>query len=383
MKICILTSSYPVETELSIGGIASFERDIAIKLAQKGNDIHVITPRQPGKDFNDDDVFVHRFSWGNKNKGVELSSLKIFSIKGLISIISVMFNGQITLYKLHKKYKFDILFAMWAVPAGFWSYIHKKITKTPYITWTLGSDIWDYGRNTLTKPVIKAVLRNSDKIFSDGFMLGKETTELAGKECSFLASTRDLSEIKSHSDFPKEKNKKNFIFVGRYHKNKGPDILLDAIKGLPDRIIKESQFHFFGGGEMESKLKQNCQSYGLDNVFINDFVGPEEIVGLLSGADYLIIPSREDSIPVILSDALQFQLPVIASQVGDTGELVQKYRIGFVFENENIVQLTGAIVEAFSKPKIDFTANFCEILELFDFNEVIATLDKTFKLLKE
>ena len=118
MKICILTSSYPVSSEITIGGIASFERDVAIELIKHGSLVHVIAPKQPGNDFKDENLQIHRFSWFRSHKGLELSSLKFSKFLDFISIISIIVMGLVAVFKLNSKYKFDITFAMWAVPAG-------------------------------------------------------------------------------------------------------------------------------------------------------------------------------------------------------------------------------------------------------------------------
>ena len=46
----------------------------------------------------------------------------------------------------------------------------------------------------------------------------------------------------------------------------------------------------------------------------------------------LILPSRIESIPVILSDALQLDCNLIVTDVGDMGPLVRSYRAGMVVD---------------------------------------------------
>ena len=51
-------------------------------------------------------------------------------------------------------------------------------------------------------------------------------------------------------------------------------------------------------------------------------------MGRLRWCDYLLIPSRIESIPVILSDAIQLGTPVIATEVGDMPAVFEEMAIG-------------------------------------------------------
>lgn len=172
--------------------------------------------------------------------------------------------------------------------------------------------------------------------------------------------------------------KKNYLFVGRYHKNKGPDILIRSISKLSKEVKRKTNFYFFGGGDMELELRGLKRKLKLNNLFINGFVGPEEIVYLLDNADFLIIPSREDSIPVILSDATQFHLPIIATDVGDTGNLVREFNIGSVVESENTVQLASAIEKTIHKTKSDYASGLERINNKFRIDQVAKKLSEDF-----
>ena len=42
-------------------------------------------------------------------------------------------------------------------------------------------------------------------------------------------------------------------------------------------------------------------------------------------------------------EAAKFRVPVIASDIGELGELTERYRVGFVFKAENASSLKGAL----------------------------------------
>ncbi|PIZ71114.1 hypothetical protein COY07_05570 [Candidatus Peregrinibacteria bacterium CG_4_10_14_0_2_um_filter_43_11] len=369
MKLFFCTSSYPAESNITIGSVASFEKDFVMELIKKNVEVFVITPKQPGDGFDEKHPKLHiiRYNWAGSKKGTELSSLNIFNPHDLWFAISIFWNGARAVLRLAKKEKPDFNFALWAVPAGFWVWICKKRFKVPYAVWTLGSDIWVYGRKFYTKPLIKMILRSADKLYSDGFLLGKETAKLGGQKCVFLPSTQKLTtEGIEKMQLPYKTEKINFLFIGRYHINKGPDVLLDAIALLPKEIGEKCHFHLFGGGDLEPLLFRKVKVLNLSNITINGFVNTTECSALLRHAHFLIIPSREDSIPVVLSDALQCHLPVIVAQVGDMKQLADEYGIGYSFPREDAKILAKYIQQAVNDDKENFRNKIDEVLKIFD-----------------
>lgn len=379
-KICLITSSYPAAEGVGLGSVASFERDYALLLADKGFEVHVFCPSQQGKDFQDENVKIHRFKWYRYDEDLELASLKMSKIKDLLALISIIIRGTFSLLRLSKKEKFDFNFCFWAVPAGLWAYVVKFFKGTPYSIWTLGSDIWVYGRDSKTKWIIRKILKKTAFLYSDGYGLLTETEELANKKGEFMPSVRNLKIVKSKPFYEFNKGVINFLFVGRYHVNKGPDVLLKAIYKLDPNFTEKAAFHFFGGGDMLEEMKTYKHSNDLQNVYINGFVGEEEIKYLFENSNYLIIPSREDSIPVILSDAGQFALPIIATNVGDLGKMVDKFKIGKVVESENINELSKSI-EKMIEETGTATYSFDDFDEVFNLEKAVSRFVKDYKKL--
>jgi len=65
-------------------------------------------------------------------------------------------------------------------------------------------------------------------------------------------------------------------------------------------------------------------------------------------ADYLLIPSRIESIPVVFSDAMKLGCPVIAMPVGDLPRLIEDHDCGIVAERSESDALAHALRTALS-----------------------------------
>lgn len=365
MKICIITSSYPINSKDASAGI--FVCDFASLLAQYGHEVVILTQLRDGLIEDDKEYKIVRYKWIGRSTA--LSSLKIWKPKDFIYTISFFYNGYKALKSILAKENIDHIFALWAVPSGLLALLAKRKLNINYSIWCLGSDIWFYGKNILTKGIVKKILESSTYNYADGIELCEEVTNLSQKYCCFLPTSRILNQQNEVTMNVSEK--KTFVFIGRYHPNKGPDLLLKSISLLDAKIAAQSIFHFYGGGEMENYMNTFVAENGLMNTFIHGYIDTTEIVTCLRQAHYLIIPSRYDSIPVIFSDSLQCQLPIIATDVGDTGSLIKKYNIGFVCEKENANELAKLIEKSFYVERSEFIENINEALKIFDVKNTV------------
>lgn len=149
-------------------------------------------------------------------------------------------------------------------------------------------------------------------------------------------------------DIPKGRT--NFLFIGRWYKEKGVDILLDAMNLLVKEEQRHAYLYLLGKGPLASFIQRKVRDYGLEDfVYIGGYVGPREVVAYMSVCDYLIIPSRVESIPVVFHDAMQVGIQVIAADVGDLGNVVREYRVGIVVPSENPIALKDAMRAAMQR----------------------------------
>ena len=337
-------------------------RDFANNLAQKATVI-VLTQRtsiheQPST--NEDGVLIIRFPWRGGDK--PLSTIKF--PKDILLIFSVIFQGLWALLKLKNKFKIDYALAFWAIPAGFWALCLKWFLNIPYSVWCLGSDIWDYKKNLVTRYILKLIFNQAHSVFADGYELKRDVELISGKICYFLPTSRCLPEhVSIHAEIRPDKN--NYLFIGRYHPNKGPDILLEAITQLEPFIREKVHFHFFGGGLIKESLEEFIKSNFLDDVVtLNGYIDEQHAVAYLKACNALIIPSRIESIPVVLSDALQTNCPIIATDVGDMGILLRDYNAGIVVPPESPEEIAKAITSDVLE-KRDYSLGRNKLLEVF------------------
>lgn len=360
--ILLITSSYPSSANDLRAAAGVFVRDFANNLAQQATVI-VLTQRTSEHEqscTNQDGVLIIRFPW----KGGETPLSTISFPKDTLLIFSVISQGLWSLLKLGYKYKIDYALAFWTIPSGFWALCLKWFLKVPYSVWCLGSDIWDYKKNPVTRYILKVIFNQAHLLFADGYNLKRDVELISGKICYFLPTSRHLPEhVPIHAEIRQGKN--NYLFIGRYHQNKGPDILLEAITLLEPFIRERVHFHFFGGGLIEENLKEFIKSRLLNDVVtISGYIDEQHAVAYLKVCNALIIPSRIESIPVVLSDALQTNCPIIATDVGDMGFLLRQYNAGMVVPPDSPKEIAKAITLDVIERR-DYSMGRNKLLEVF------------------
>jgi glycosyltransferase involved in cell wall biosynthesis len=373
MRICIATSSYPTQTENSFAGV--FARNFAMELVQRGNEVSVLTQDTGNPSLEDGGIEVFTFPW--LGKATPVSSLKPYYPLDVLKISLLLQRGKKQLVQHCLQRKVDLVLALWAIPAGYWGMEVQRYLGAPLAVWCLGSDIWTYGKLPILKLWIRRILKQCTYCFADGFSLAEQVSALSGRSCSFLPTTRILPR-EGLPELPFNPEKIHYVFIGRYHRNKGPDILLDAIHLIDRKMLSRIQFHFFGMGPLEEDLKRRVLQYGLkEYVTIQGPVDEYTMAALLRKCHALIIPSRIESIPVVLSDALQVDCDLIVTDVGDMGTLVRSYRAGIVVDKESPDKLKGAILDQLKGDQDEFREGRWKLYALFNLEKSVDTFLKS------
>lgn len=103
----------------------------------------------------------------------------------------------------------------------------------------------------------------------------------------------------------------------------------------------DMHFVMVGGGDDEAMLKDLAR--GLRNVTFTGFV--DNVGDYLASFDLFILPSRREGIGGILLDAMDQQLPIIASRVGGVPSIVGDRENGLLIDSDRPDQLEAAILE--------------------------------------
>jgi glycosyltransferase involved in cell wall biosynthesis len=360
MRIGIVTSSYAISpTDTVTAGV--FVRDLAHELASLGHQVHVLTPRKYGERVSSPLVIEYYFPWLGSEK--DLASASPRDLLTLLRYGTLVASGLLLVGQYAQAHALEALLAMWAIPSGIFSWATWKWHGIPYGVWALGSDIWARHKYPWGDRIVRTVLRDARFRFADGTRLADEVAQLAGAPCEFVPSVRRLQSVGNSESITFPPASRHFLFIGRYEHNKGPDILIETMRQLLDRGNK-AHLHMFGVGSLETHLRQKARGYE-QYIHIGGYAEPRTVVAYMRACDWLVIPSRLESIPLIFVDALQMCLPVIVTDVGDLGDLVRRFGVGKVVSAAEPRVLAITLQEALPCARVEFAGAWQEAQEAF------------------
>lgn len=361
-RILLITTSYPDQGE-GEAAAGTFVRDFAIALVEGGMEVQVVAPSLSSTLTSESGVAVTRFAVTK----LPLSLLNPKAPRDWTAILTTILAGQNAVLQACERCTPDHILALWALPSGAWAKRAGERYNIPYSTWALGSDIWSLRKAPVIRHYLGKVMQHAKHRFADGLQLSKDVTDICGEECEFLPSSRSFGPTS-----PREINGQppyRLAFLGRWHPNKGVDIFIDSLRGLsPQDWERISAIRVHGGGPLEAKVTQQCaalRNSGLP-VEIGGYLDQQGARELLNWADFIVIPSRIESIPVIFTDAMQACRPVIATPVGDLPHLIHSYQCGVLATEVDTLSLTSAIVHALNSSPTKFLAGVAEAASNFN-----------------
>jgi len=132
------------------------------------------------------------------------------------------------------------------------------------------------------------------------------------------------------------------VFVGRLGEEKGIRVLLEAWRSLPDKPLR-----IVGDGPLRAELEEISGRHKL-NVTFTGRLQRDEVAKIMGSAAVVILPSLcFEGLPMVAIEAFACGTPVIASQLGSLGEIVDD-RFGRRFEAGNATALAATVREVMS-----------------------------------
>jgi len=293
-------------------------------------------------------IFVKNLTSGGAEKQ---SVLLAKTLSGYYQIHYIIFNGS----KIHQKYmdllKEDPRIQIQSFIGGhlsryneFVTYLQKNnihvifsyLTAANFYACMAGRKVNAKvftGLRNAQLPLLKCwadrLLTNSfaEKAISNSYS-GKENFITKGfKSEKIIVIPNCFEHIKDYTQ-KKRKDKVHIITVGRFVPQKDYETAIHAIAELKktyDNIV----FDIVGYGNMETQVRKWIRQYVIDDI-TTIYINPNNIAELLDQADIYISTSLFEGTSNSIMEAMNADLPIVATNVGDNGQLVQNQKNGFV-----------------------------------------------------
>lgn len=137
----------------------------------------------------------------------------------------------------------------------------------------------------------------------------------------------------------------HIIQVARFQQNiKGQDILIKAISLLKQRGLNNIKVDFIGYGDSEDYHKELANELGVSEQI--SFLGMRDrdyIYNHLRDYDLMCHPARIEGFGLTVAEGIAAMLPVLVPDANGPYEIIDKGKLGFFFEKENVTDCADKI----------------------------------------
>ena len=383
MKVLVIGSVYPRFHE---DAEVPWLRTSIAHLKKAGVEIQVLAPSYKGLKSHDiDGTHVNRFryapaSWeiltheeGAPSKMASKPWLQLLAIPYII-------NGFIQCIRICHKWHPDVIHAHWPFPHAYIALGAAKLFKIPLALNFHGAELLLIRKKKWVKPLLKFAIGQAQAVFANSSFTASKikalrnvdvewspygtTLEEKGERDVILSEAKDPVAVTSHPVNGKFK----ILFVGRHIERKGITYLIEAAKYLP---ADKFEIRIVGVGDLTEQLKQ--QAAATQNVILSECEGsshgnqpagiiftgklsPEALANEYKTANVFVLPAIVDSkgdtegLGVVLIEAMELGLPIVASNVGGIPDVVVDGKSGILVQEKNPVALADAFKRLAADP---------------------------------
>ena len=389
MKVLVIGSVYPrFEEDAEVPWL----RASVAHLKKAGVEIQVLAPAYKGlRSHTIDGTTVNRFRYapakwemltheeGAPSKMASKPWLQLLAIPYIIS-------GFFKCIGLCRKWKPDVIHAHWPFPHAYIALGAAKLFGIPLALNFHGAELLLIRKKKWVRPLLKFAIGQAQAVFANSsFTAGKikaiRNVEVewspygttlgstqgipgtdAAEENRTAASADAVASLEPHAECSLKPHavtdKFKILFVGRHIERKGISYLIDAAKYLP---ADKFEIRIVGVGDLTDKLKAQADA-GKNgapcSIIFTGKLSPEALENEYRNANVFTLPAIVDSkgdtegLGVVLIEAMELGLPIVASDVGGIPDVVVDGESGILVEEKNPQALADAFKRLEESPAL-------------------------------
>jgi glycosyltransferase involved in cell wall biosynthesis len=359
MKVLFVATAYP---RFPGDIITPWLVELIMKLRHEGIDVSVFTSSYMGlRDHMLDGVMVHRFRYCLKrferftHEETAVDRVRRGFSNILLSLLYLFF-GAWTMIRLSKHECFDIVHIHWPFPHIIFGVLAKKFGRVRLFSSFYGVEIrWLKKKFPFLIKPFSVLMSKSDTVTAISNHTAQELKGIVEDPIHIIPFSAAMAERQG-----KTSDMKRIIFVGRLVERKGVKYLIEAFsraaRSIPHHLV------IIGDGPERSRLQADAQRFGIaDRVRFTGMITDRDLQQYYQTCSFFVLPAVYDrkgdteGLGVVLLEAMSYEKPVIASNVGGITDIVVDGENGLLVPAANIRALALAIEKMAQSKKLRST----------------------------
>ncbi|MBL6633821.1 MAG: glycosyltransferase family 4 protein [Thermoleophilia bacterium] len=361
MRILMISHMYPSPVNPT-GGIFVHEQVKALR--DRGHDVRVVSPKgwaPPGlsrwSSYRDvvaedtvDDVVVHyprKLTLPGGRLGHRNADAFLLGIRG-------------TVRRIHAEWPIDVIHAHMMVPDGWAAARMGHELGVPAVGTAHRADVLDVpAQGAKARMRVAEAIQTLDAVVTVSRAIGDAADAIArprrpitvvpnGADAAVFMP-RDPAEARRRLGIPAEGPV--ISYVGKLVPRKGVDTLIEAMGILAARAAGAPRLVMAGIGGMREPLEQRAAQLDVaDRITWLGKVPHDDVGWVMSAGDVFVLPSLSEGLPTVVCEAMACGLPVVATAVDGTPEIVDDPATGLLVQPHDAGGLAAALARVLDDP---------------------------------
>jgi glycosyltransferase involved in cell wall biosynthesis len=358
LNICLISREYPPDT--AFGGMATFSRDTALMLQERGHRVTVMSQCLSQSHVIND-------------QGVQVYKIRIprpFDSYRHLSLFIPAFNTMVIceVLKQHRKKAFDLIDVPDHLAEGlFATYSGIPVVTRLHTPFTLIAELGlnDYEKDLsflFIKKMEQIALCRSSMIYAPCLDLVRRCNALFGTDLGPVKIFGYPLDIEIFKPLAPAKIgiAQRILFIGRFEQRKGIETIAGAFAKLSNQypnctltLLGSDTPNISNFPSARLYLETQFRRAGcFDKVNFENYVPLEKLPEIFSRHEIVWVPSLYDNYPLICLEAMACGKAVVVSDAGGLPEMVQNGKTGMVFSTGDADALASQTSALFDDSKL-------------------------------
>ena len=367
MKVLVIGSVYPRFHE---DAEVPWLRTSVAHLKKAGLGIQVLAPAYKGlKSHEIDGVKVNRFRYAPASLEIlthEEGAPSKMASKPWLQLLAIPYiiSGFFRCISICRKFKPDVIHAHWPFPHAYIALGAAKLFRIPLVLNFHGAELLLIRKKKWVMPLLKFAIGQAQAVFANSSFTASKIKALRNVDVEWSpygttleSGTASAGDTTTPAITPHPVDGKfKILFVGRHIERKGICYLIEAAKFLPR---DQFEIRIVGVGDLTDKLKaQAAEIEDAAEIIFTGKLSPEALANEYRTANVFTLPAIVDSkgdtegLGVVLIEAMELGLPVVASNVGGIPDVVVDGVSGILVPEKDPEALAGAYRRLAAEPEL-------------------------------